>query len=302
MFVTQDSPLNGEIGQQLERTLLYIDDHLEQKITIDQVARYSNMSSFHFQRFFSAYLGETVNQYVLRRRLDFAAKKIIHHKKISLAEIALNLDFESHSAFTSAFKKQFNITPSSYRNTPNKSKLANGKSRSSIHTSAKKNKAIDVTIKELPTLWFNHKCTSGVIDGGIVKESSYLITSDFKELLSANEPKFYGLATSYSTKDKSINEQSISLLYGGLYSDNQDDVLSDAWLEIDAGLWAVCTHKGKYEYLSRTWMNVIHSWLPKSGYELRDAAAFEFYQNEQDKIKKFDDLLTMIYFPIKKAE
>ena len=300
MFVTQDSPLNGEIGQQLERTLLYIDDHLEQKITIEQVARYACMSSYHFQRLFSAYLGETVNQYVLRRRLDFAAKKIIYNKKAGLAEIALSLDFESHSAFTSAFKKQFNITPSSYRNTPNKSKLANDKSRNSILKSVKKN--IDVTIKELPTLWFNHKCTSGVIDGGIVKESSHRITNDFKELLSANEPKFYGLATSYSTKAQSINEQSISLLYGGIYSDKQDDVLSEAWLEIDAGLWAVCSHKGKYEYLSRTWMSVVHSWLPKSGYELRDAAAFELYQNEQDKLKKFDDLSTMIYFPIKKAE
>jgi AraC-like DNA-binding protein len=300
MFVTQDSPLNGEIGQQLERTLLYIDDHLEQKITIEQIARYACMSSFHFQRLFSAYLGETVNQYVLRRRLDFAAKKIIHHKKISLADVALSLDFESHSTFTSAFKRQFNITPSSYRNTPNKSKLANDKSRNSILISAKNN--IEVTIKELPTLWFNHKCTSGVIDGGIVKESSHRITNYFKELLSANEPKFYGLATSCSTMAQCINERSTSLLYGGLYSDKQDDVLSEAWLKIDAGLWAVCTHKGKYEYLSRTWMNVVHSWLPKSGYELRDAAAFELYQNEQDKLKKFDDLLTMIYFPIKKAE
>lgn len=180
--------------------------------------------------------------------------------------------------------------------------MANDKSSKSIHTSTKKSKNIDVTIKELPTLWFNHKCTSGVIDGGIVKESSHRITTDFKELLSANEPKFYGLATSYSTKAQSINEQAISLLYGGIYSDKQDDVLSEAWLEFDAGLWAVCTHKGKYEYLSRTWMNVVHSWLPKSGYELRDAAAFELYQNEQDKLKKFDDLLTMIYFPIKKAE
>lgn len=77
MFVTQDSPLNGEIGQQLERTLLYIDDHLEQKMTIEQVARYACMSSFHFQRLFSAYLGETVNQYVLRRRLDLQQKNYL---------------------------------------------------------------------------------------------------------------------------------------------------------------------------------------------------------------------------------
>ena len=302
MFVTQDSPLNGEIGQQLERALLYIDDHLQEQITVKQVARFAAMSSFHFQRLFSVYLGETLSEYVLRRRLDFAAKTIIYHKKMSLLELALSLEFETHVAFTRAFKKQFNITPSSYRNCPNKAKLLKDKSRSPSYSRSKKSKAIDVTVKGLPTLWFNHKCTNGAIDGGVFKDSGHQISGDFNELLNKNDPKLYGLATSSSTMTHSINARSVSLLYGGLYSDKQGDVLSDEdWLEIDAGLWAVCCHKGSYEYLSRTWMNFIHSWLPKSGYALRESAAFELYQDIPDKLIKFDKLLTLIYLPIKKA-
>jgi AraC-like DNA-binding protein/predicted transcriptional regulator YdeE len=302
MLVTHDSPLNGEIGQQLERAILYIDGHLEEQITIKHVAHYACMSSFHFQRLFSVYLGETVSQYVLRRRLDFAAKKIIHHKKISLAELALTLSFETHSAFTHAFKKQFNITPSSYRNCPHKAKLLKDKSRKSIYTSSNKNKSIEVTVRDLPTLWFNHKRTNGAIDGGVFKDSSHQIIDGFNELLNDNVPKFYGLATSSSIMAQSINERATSLLYGGLYSDKRGDVLREGdWLELDAGLWAVCTHKGNYGSISGTWMNFVHSWLPQSGYELRDVAAFELYRNIPDKLIKFENLLTIIYLPIKKA-
>jgi AraC-like DNA-binding protein len=181
--------------QKLERALLYIDENLDQKLTAVDVANHAYVSRFHFQRLFSAYMGETVNQYVFHRRLEFAAEKMIHNKSVALADLAIESGFSTHSAFSRAFKKQFNVSPSEFRNNPNLIILNHNNMRPFLNTIAPKKRTLEVDVKELSTLWFNYKIakvdtdTTNFYFHDMVKQ----IASDFNGFMDVGKPHLFGM-------------------------------------------------------------------------------------------------------------
>lgn len=74
-------------------------------------------SKFHTTRKFKEITGMSFREYLLQRKLAFALKEVRDSKK-SLLTIAIDYGFSSHEAFTRAFKKAYDITPSAYRKTP----------------------------------------------------------------------------------------------------------------------------------------------------------------------------------------
>jgi len=290
--------------QKLERALLYIDENLDKKFTAVDVAKHACISSFHFQRLFSAYLGETVSQYVLHRRLEFAAEKMIHHKSIALADLAIETGFETHSAFSRAFKKQFGVSPSEFRKNPNQVTLrSHDNTRPFLNTVAPKKRTLEVDVKELPTLWFNYKIAKVDTDNSNFDfhDSVKQIATDFNGFMDIGKPHLFGVTTMRASGQNVRVENFDDMLYGGLYTKKSDDDWSPDWFEIDAGLWAVCIYKGNYEYSYQTWNNLLRAWLPDSGYELRDTLAFERYLNSPVVENTKETWLTQIHLPIKKA-
>jgi AraC-like DNA-binding protein len=255
MLRTQLTLANDKVRLQLEKALSFIDQHLEERITAVQIAYSASIPEFHFQRLFSTYLGETVSQYVLHRRLEFAAKKLVHNKNLAIGEVAYSSGFDSHSSFTRAFKNYFEISPSEFRNSPLLGKLGRDKSRFIFNTTVPIKSSISVTVNTLSTLGFNHKSSLCTVDRGALKENFLEIDADFRALSNANKPDFFGLASSgtYSSSSKDLNDCHEFKLHGGVYHSKQDDIWSADWLEIEAGLWAVCTYKGRYEYSYRVW-------------------------------------------------
>ena len=90
--------------------LQYIDDHLEETLTIKDLAQVAGYSEYHFSRLFKAYMNETIMEYVCKRRLIKASEEILSGKKI--IDVAAQYAWESHSGFTKAFVKEFGFYPS----------------------------------------------------------------------------------------------------------------------------------------------------------------------------------------------
>ena len=99
---------------QINRAIDYIEEHLEGELVIDQISQEAGISKWHFQRVFKAVLGETVKEYITRRRLSLAAQELIGTNS-KILDIAMNFGFESHEVFTRSFKKLFEISPSELR-------------------------------------------------------------------------------------------------------------------------------------------------------------------------------------------
>ncbi len=97
----------------MNRILNFIEEHLEEKLTNGQLAELTGYSEYHFLQLFKAHTGETVMEYVCRRRLFRAMDEILAGSRI--IDVALRYGFESHSAFSRAFKREFGFSPSLLR-------------------------------------------------------------------------------------------------------------------------------------------------------------------------------------------
>jgi AraC family transcriptional regulator len=95
----------------IEDALIYIENNIEQALTLESVSRNLNMSKYYFHRLFSAMMGCSLHQYILSRRLN-ASLKFIQEGQLSLTEIAYHLNFGTQSSFIRAFKRHYGIVPS----------------------------------------------------------------------------------------------------------------------------------------------------------------------------------------------
>jgi AraC family transcriptional regulator len=105
---------NEKYEQALLSTLLHIQTHLEQDLSLDGLAERVGFSPYHFHRIFREVIGEPAKEYIRRLRIERAAYRL----KISeetILQIALDAGFKTHESFTRAFQRQFGLKPSEFR-------------------------------------------------------------------------------------------------------------------------------------------------------------------------------------------
>lgn len=105
----------GEYERRIHRVLEHIDAHLDQPLPLDELAAVANFSAFHFHRLFTAWSGETVGDYLRRRRVETAAWRLMGQPRLTVLQAALAVGFGSGEAFARAFRQRFGASPSLWR-------------------------------------------------------------------------------------------------------------------------------------------------------------------------------------------
>ena len=100
--------------ENIQRAVDEIELQLCAPISVGQLARKAGFSSWHFQRMFAAIVGEPVGFYIRRRRLTLAAAELRATRR-RILDVALDFQFESHEAFTRAFRGLFHVSPLEFR-------------------------------------------------------------------------------------------------------------------------------------------------------------------------------------------
>lgn len=93
----------------------YIEEHIRDKITLQNLADHVHMSVYHFHRIFKKGTNETVQQFILRIKLERSAVYLLVNQNVSITEIAYAYGFYDASAYCRAFKTHFKVTPSQFR-------------------------------------------------------------------------------------------------------------------------------------------------------------------------------------------
>lgn len=102
----------------VQRMQDYIDEHINEVITLYMLAEAAGYSPWHSERIFKELIGKTPFNYIRTLRLSKAAIKL-RDEKVRIIDVALDFVFDSHEGFTRAFAKQFGMTPKYYcKNTP----------------------------------------------------------------------------------------------------------------------------------------------------------------------------------------
>src|SRR5216684_5477802 len=97
-----------------QKALWFIESHLADELTLDQIAGVGGISRFHMVRAFAAATGLSVMRYVRARRLSEAARALASGAP-DIFTLALDADYGSHEAFTRAFRDHFGLTPEAVR-------------------------------------------------------------------------------------------------------------------------------------------------------------------------------------------
>ena len=92
----------------------YIRAHIDEPLDRETLAAVAGFSIPHFHRVFTAHVGESAVSYVRRLRMERAGRKL-RMGAVDITEVALAAGYDSHAAFSKAFKQQFGISPSDFR-------------------------------------------------------------------------------------------------------------------------------------------------------------------------------------------
>src|SRR3977135_2494903 len=105
----------SEYEKRMHRVLEHIDQHLDEALNLEMLAEVAHFSSFHFHRLFSAWMGETLGDYLRRRRLEVAAMRLPAPPRVSVRDAALSVGFGSGESFARAFRNRFGCSPTDWR-------------------------------------------------------------------------------------------------------------------------------------------------------------------------------------------
>lgn len=95
-------------------SIQYIEKHITDDITVDDIAGNANISPFYFQKGFAILCGYTVSEYVRSRRLALAGKEVVLTDR-KIIDIALEYGYDSPDSFTKAFTRFHGVTPAAAR-------------------------------------------------------------------------------------------------------------------------------------------------------------------------------------------
>jgi AraC family transcriptional regulator len=104
----------NDYKERILRVLMHIQEHLDEALDLEELARVACFSSFHFHRIFAAMTGETIADHVRRLRLERAALELRSGAR-RVIQVALDAGYEAHAAFTRAFKAAYGVSPAEFR-------------------------------------------------------------------------------------------------------------------------------------------------------------------------------------------
>jgi AraC family transcriptional regulator len=281
------------------RVLVYIQEHLDEAISLDQLAAIAHFSPYHFHRIFRGLVGESVMGHVRRLRLERAAHRLTS-SDAGVTRVALDAGYETHEAFTRAFTAMFDVPPSQFREerrswrgqtTPSGVHFAPSGRADEYQPIPRPEIPLDVRIAELDArvAFMRHLGPYGEVG------------------------KTWGRLFAWAGA-RGLNLRAAHVL-GVVYDDPEvtptDKVRYDACLTVNAdqapegevgiqtliGEFAVATHRGPYDSMGSTYARLCGEWLAASRRELKSAPAIELYCNSPWDTRP-ENLLTDVHVPL----
>lgn len=98
----------------IKKSIEYIENNLNRKIQLKELADKAFLSKYHFHRVFHSVVGEPVAEYIRKKRLEEAANELLTTEN-KIIDIALKYQFSNQESFTKAFKRLYGIPPKEFR-------------------------------------------------------------------------------------------------------------------------------------------------------------------------------------------
>lgn len=264
-------------AQKIAFIIDYIENHLTKEISLDELADAVGYSKYHLHRMFTSLIGLSVHNYIKRRKLTEAAKKLLFTDN-TIIDIALGAGYESQQAFTPAFKELYKKTPQAFRKKHEFHPIQLKFNMEGNLSELRGDRIMDIKVVDsepiylvgymgntqqgflvIPRLWHKlHKVKKEIPNRACM---DYLVgLNDYSKIFSFEEkqPAFdYYAAVEVSTLDQIPSKMQAATL--------------------PAGKYAVFTFRGKSQDSLQPVVDYIYKvWFPQSNCQLNEQAKYDF--------------------------
>lgn len=252
----------------IQNAINYVEDHLQEELDYDRIAKEAACSGFYFQKIFHILCGMPLGEYIRNRRLSLAGRELMQTDK-KIIDIALEYGYESPESFTRAFTRFHGVTPSQARKGQAKLRVF---SRLSVQITMKGGNYMDnykIVEKEA------FQVLARVETHSVAREQNVNTIPDFwtrahedgtvKKLLELTDDKsyIYGVCYGNTSQDNQTFEYAIAAKYTG-------DEIPEGFCvrEIPARTWAVFSCTGPMPWaIQDMFHRIVTEFFPASGYE-----------------------------------
>jgi AraC family transcriptional regulator len=295
----QKEQLRKEYIGRINKSIDYIENNISENLNLEEIAEIANFSKFHFHRIFGAMIGETLNAFVKRIRMERSASLLVG-TAYSITEIGEQVGFNSQAAFARAFKDYYKISASEFRKIglKNYSKICKTESNnhqlkltyenyiSNVKNNKKNRLIMKVEIKDLNDIhvaYCRHIGSYSEIGQAFEKLMRW---AGPRGLLNSPDVKTIGLYHD----DPAVTEQ--AKLRSSACVTVEADTKVDGEIGktvIEGGKYAMARFEIDETEFQQAWNQVMGEWLPESGYQCDDKLPFEMYYGDpnQHPEKKF---------------
>lgn len=255
------------------RLINYIEENLDQPLNIDMLCNYAHLSKYHFHRQCSAFFGMPVMTLIKLLKLKRAAFQLAYRKELKVIDIAFDNGYDSHEAFTRAFKKAFKATPSVFRQSPDW--LPWQQEYNNVITLRKKLMSEQdtftvelVTFEQVPVGVFQHRGSPAKLSQSI----GQFIEWRKANKLSPNTSRTFNLLYDDPNQvpaDQFRLDLACELTHN--VDHNKDNISIQV---IPAGLCAKVRHIGSDDTIGNTINYLYQHWLEGTDYQIRDFPLF----------------------------
>lgn len=112
--VTDLAPRRGLADWQVKRVTGYMQDRLDQDISLEELSALVGLSRFHFCTAFKAATGQTPHNWLTALRMG-RARQLLAERSLAITDIALAVGYQTPSAFAATFRRLARVTPSEFR-------------------------------------------------------------------------------------------------------------------------------------------------------------------------------------------
>ena len=283
-----------EWTEAISKAVAYIETHITEDITVEDIAREIYLSPFYFQKGFSLLCGFTISEYIRNRRLSLAGNELATSEQ-KVIDIALKYGYDSPDSFTKAFTRFHGVTPSMVQ----------------------KNEQL---LKSFAPLKIKISMEGGyIMDYKIVKKEEFTVvgmSKDFgyenaKEEIPQFWQQFYAEGNGKYVCgmfginiDEKMGRDTFEYLIADMYNPVMDVPEGFVTKTIPAFTWAVFPCKGAMpEALQDVNKRIFAEWLPAlKDYEFAAGYCVEMYEDpgKYPKGTRDENYYSEIWIPVKK--
>ncbi|ROR37271.1 AraC family transcriptional regulator [Kitasatospora cineracea] len=266
--------------ERLNQAMDHVEEHLDRRLEVAELARITATSEYHFRRLFSSLAGMPLSEYVRRRRLTVAAAEVLAGEP-SLLDVAVRYGYGSGEAFARAFRAQHGVGPGEARRS---GAVLNAQPRLSFRLVVEGSTTMRYRIVEKEAFRVvGRKARVPLIYEGVnphIAEHIRGIPADtVRRITELSDQEPQGLLSATVRLPEEGSDGPGGFAEGSLL-DYYHAVVSGAdagrlpadldVLECPAGSWAVFENTGPFpQALQQMWAEVAARWIPSNPYEYR---------------------------------